>query len=155
MQTLTLSINITLKQANKSVQLVDCETGTELRLEPCGLRRHDVAAVGDVGELLHGNRIKRESDLHLTIVHAAGKLAETTDSTYEINAFVRAEILDTQNLVKNQVRKDRHIEDADRVLVIISSGLCLKRVPLALQIHGEVMKMGRTIFAFAVIRLNV
>ena len=134
---------------------MDCETGTELRLEPCGLRRHDVAAVGDVGELLHGNRIKRESDLHLTIVHAAGKLAETTDSTYEINAFVRTEILDTQNLVKNQIRKDRHIEDADRVLVIISSGLCLKRVPLALQIHGEVMKMGRTIFAFAVIRLHV
>lgn len=68
-KTLTLSINITLKQASESVQLVDCETGTELRLEPCGLRRHDVAAVGDVGELLHGNRIKRESNLHLTIVH--------------------------------------------------------------------------------------
>jgi len=71
MQTLTLSINITLKQSSKSVQLMDCETGTELRLEPCGLRRHDVAAVGDVGELLHGNRIKRECNLHLTIVHAA------------------------------------------------------------------------------------
>ena len=70
-KTLTLSINIPLKQANESAQFVDCKTGTELRLEPCGLRRHDVAAVGDVGELLHGNRIKRESDLHLTIVHAA------------------------------------------------------------------------------------
>ena len=69
MQTLTLSINFTLKQANKSAQLVDCETGTELRLEPCGLRRHDVAAVGDVGELLHRNRIECERYFHLTAVY--------------------------------------------------------------------------------------
>ena len=68
-KTLTLSINITLKQANKSAQLVDCETGTELRLEPCGLRRHDVAAVGNVGELLHRNRIECERYFHLTAVY--------------------------------------------------------------------------------------
>ena len=69
MQTLTLSINITLNQSNKSAQLVDCETGTELRLEPCGLRRHDVAAVGNVGELLHRNRIESKRYLHLTAVY--------------------------------------------------------------------------------------
>lgn len=68
-KTLTISINNTLKQANKSVQLMDCETGTELRLEPCGLRRHDVAAVGNVGELLHRNRIECKRYLHLTAVY--------------------------------------------------------------------------------------
>ena len=44
------------------VESVDGEAGTEFRLEPCGLRRHDVAGVGDVDELLHRDRVKREGD---------------------------------------------------------------------------------------------
>ena len=36
-----------------SVKLMDYESGAELRLEPCSLRRHNVAGVGYVHELLH------------------------------------------------------------------------------------------------------
>ena len=34
-------------------QLVDSQSGPELRLKPGGLRRHYLAAVGNVGKLLH------------------------------------------------------------------------------------------------------
>ena len=62
---------------------VDGEAGTGFRLEPCGLRRHYVSGVGDVDELLHRDRVKREGDLHLTAVNPAAQLAEASDATNE------------------------------------------------------------------------
>ena len=44
------------------VQRVDGQAGTEFRLEPGRLGRHDVAGVGDVDELLHRDGIEREGD---------------------------------------------------------------------------------------------
>lgn len=55
-------------------ECVDGEAGTEFRLEPRGLRRHDVAGVGDVDELLHRDRVEGEGDLHLTAVNPAPEL---------------------------------------------------------------------------------
>ena len=70
---------------------MDDQAGTELRLKPGGLGRHNVARVGDVDDLLHRDRIKGEGDLHLTIVHAAFQLAEATDTAHEVDALVGAE----------------------------------------------------------------
>ena len=52
-------------------KLVDSETTTELRLEPCGLRRHYIARICDIYELLHRNWIEGESYLHLAVVNSA------------------------------------------------------------------------------------
>ena len=82
---------------------MDCKSGTELRLEPCCLRRHDVARIGDVYKLLHGNRIEGESHFHLSVVHSARKFSKTADSADEINSLVSAEILDAENLVKYEI----------------------------------------------------
>ena len=73
------------------VEFVDYEAGSELGLEPCGLRRHDVAGVGDVDELIHCNRIEGESHLHLTAVNTFLELFESTDTAYEVDSFVAAD----------------------------------------------------------------
>lgn len=39
-------------------ELVDDDTRAELRLEPCGLRWHDVARVSDVHDLLHRDGVE-------------------------------------------------------------------------------------------------
>ena len=103
-----------------------CEAGPQFRLKPCGLRRHDVSAVSDVGKLFHGNRIQSESNLHFTIVNTTGEFTETSDTADEVNAFVSTEILDSQYLVKNEIREDSNIENTDRIFIIISSRLSLK-----------------------------
>ena len=122
---------------------MDEETGTELGLEPCGLRRHDIAGVGNVDQLLHRDRIKGESHLHLSGVHAAGKLPESADSSDEVYPLVCTKVLDSKDGVKDEVRKDRNIQYSYRILVIIPSGKGLERVPLTVKVHREVVEMVR------------
>ena len=50
-------------------QLMNHESATELRLKPCGLRRHNVSAVGYVDDLLHGYGVERQCHSHLAAVH--------------------------------------------------------------------------------------
>ena len=68
-------------------QLMNSQPAPELRLEPCGLRRHDIAGVSNVYELFHGDRIEGESDSHLAAVHSAGQLSESADTSYEIDSL--------------------------------------------------------------------
>ena len=53
------------------IQGVDHQTGSEFRLKPSGLGRHDVAGVGDVDDLLHAHRIEREGDFPVTAFEPA------------------------------------------------------------------------------------
>ena len=82
---------------------MDRQTAAELRLEPCGLWRHYVAGISNVDELLHRYRVESESNLHLTVVDSARKLAKSADSADEIDPLVCAEVLDAENLVKHKV----------------------------------------------------
>ena len=66
---------------------MNSQPAPELRLKPCCLRRHDVAGVGNVHELFHGDRIEGESDSHLAAVHSAGQLAESADTSHEIDSL--------------------------------------------------------------------
>ena len=124
---------------------VDGEAGTEFRLEPRGLRRHDVAGVGDVDELLHRDMVEGEGDLHLTAVNPAAQLAKASDTTNEINPLVRAQILDSKHFVKYEVREDGHVKNSDRILVVVPARKGLQRVPLAVQIHREVVQVVRVV----------
>ena len=112
-------------------EFVDHEARAELRLKPSGLRRHDVASVGDVDDLLHRNRIEGESDFHFTAVDTTFQFAETTDATDEVDALVGTEILDAENLVEDEVGKDGDVEHSDGVVVIVGAGLCGQAVPVA------------------------
>ena len=71
-------------------ELMDNQTGTQFRFEPGCLGRHDITGIGNIHQLLHGDRIKRQRDLHL---------AQPTDTAYEIDAFIRTKIFYAQNLI--------------------------------------------------------
>lgn len=83
---------------------MDYKAGTELGLEPCGLWRHNVARIGNVHELFHGNGIKGKSHLHLAAVNALLQFAKTAYAADKVNALVAAQVLDAEKLVKNKVR---------------------------------------------------
>lgn len=78
---------------------VNGEAGAELRFEPCCLRRHYVACICDVDELLHGDRVEGEGYHHFSAVHAALQFAQPSDSANEIDSVIRAQIFDAQNFV--------------------------------------------------------
>ena len=82
---------------------MDGKTAAELRLEPCGLRRHDVAGIRDIHKLFHRNRVERECDLHLSAVDAARKFAESADTAHEIDPLRGAEVGDAENLVQDKI----------------------------------------------------
>ena len=105
------------------VEFVDYEAGTELGFEPCGLRRHDVAGVGDVDELVHGDWVEGEGHLHLTAVNTFLELFESTDAPNEVDALVAAEVGDAEDITEDKVAGNGHIEYADRVRVVECSGL--------------------------------
>ena len=92
---------------------MDHEAGAQLGLEPGGLRRHDVAGVGNVDDLLHAHGIEGEGDLHLAVVDATFQLAEAADAADEVDALVGTEVLDAEHLVEHEVAEDGDIEHAD------------------------------------------
>ena len=69
-------------------ELVDDQTGAELRLEPRGLWWHDIARVSDINQLLHRDRVECKSKLHLSAIDSLLQLSETTDTTDEVDALV-------------------------------------------------------------------
>lgn len=86
-----------------SFQLVDYQSRAELRFEPGRFRRHDVARIGNVHQLLHRYRIEGQRHLHLAAVHALLQLAQSADTSHEIDALVAPQVLNAQNLIQDQV----------------------------------------------------
>ena len=123
-------------------ELVDHEAGAQLGLKPGGLRGHDVAGVGNVDDLLHAHGIEGEGDLHLAVVDATLQLAEATDTADEVDALVGAEVLDAEYLVENEVREDGDIEHADGIVVVEGAGLGGHLVPVAVEVHAELVQLG-------------
>ena len=91
---------------------MDNQAGTQFRFEPGCLGRHDITGIGNIHQLLHGDRIKSQSHLHLATVHAMLQFSQATDAAYKINAFIRAKILYTQDFIQRSShpghRSDRH-----------------------------------------------
>ncbi len=93
------------------------QSTAEFGLKPCSLWRHDVARISNVHDLLHGDGIKCQGCLHLTTVHTAFQFAKTTKSTHKVNALVATQVLDTKNFVKNQLRRNAHIQHANGIIL--------------------------------------
>ena len=58
-----------------------------------------ITGIGNIHQLLHGDRIKRQRDLHLATVHTTLQFSQPTDTAYEIDAFIRTKIFYAQNLI--------------------------------------------------------
>ena len=69
------------------VQFVDYQSRTEFWLKPCCLRRHDVARISYVHDLLHRNRVEGKCCTHLTTVNATLQFTESTQTTNEVDAL--------------------------------------------------------------------
>ena len=126
---------------------MDEQAGAEFRLEPGCLWRHYVAGVGNVDKLLHRNRVEGESHLHLPAVHPAAEFAESADPTDKVDSLVCPEILDAQNPVQNQIGEDGHIEHSDWIGVVVASLTGLEGVPLAVEIHREIVQVVRLAYS--------
>ena len=110
-------------ESGLSVKFVDDQTRAELGLEPCGLRRHDVACISDVDELIHGHGIKGEGHLHLTAVDTAFQLAQTADTAHEVDTLVGAQVGDAEYVAQDEVGAYRYVKHSDRILVVVCAGL--------------------------------
>ena len=113
---------------------MDHEAGAEFGLEPSGLRRHDIAGIGYVHELLHRNGIESQGHGHLARVNATLQLFEAADAAYEVDALVGAEIGDAEDVAQDKVRRDCYIEHTDRVIVVICAFAGSQRIPAAFEI---------------------
>ena len=102
------------------------KSAAELRFEPRGLRRHDIAGIGYVHYLFHRDRIEGEGHGHLSAVHSFRQLSEAADSAYEVYSLVSPQIRDAEYLVQYQGGLDGHVQHSDRIRIIISSSLGLK-----------------------------
>ena len=116
------------------------ETATQLRLEPSGLGRHDLAAVSDVHNLLHRDRIEGEGCTHLTAIYTTLQLAEATQAANEVDAVGAAQVTDVQDVLKDEAAGDIDIEDADGVAVVVGAVLCHEREPVAVEVERKLMQ---------------
>lgn len=114
---------------------MDNQARAEFRLKPGSLRRHNVATVGDVHDLLHRDRIESQSPAHLAAIDTTFQLAEATETTDEVDTLVRAEILDIHQLVEDQTAGDIYVEHADRIVVVVGTLLGVEGVPVAVEIE--------------------
>ena len=65
------------------------QAGAQLRLEPGCFRRHYITCIGNIHQLFHRHRIKRQRNLHLPGINTRLQLSQTTDTANEINPLVR------------------------------------------------------------------
>ena len=129
------------------------EAGTELRFKPSSFGRHDVAAVGNVDELAHCYRIKSQSHLHFAAVNPSLEFAETSDSAYEVDSLIAAKVSYSKNIAKDKVRRNSHVKNANRVVVIISAGVGCERIPLATHIEGKIVEGCRLVDFLSLIHI--
>ena len=66
---------------------MDHQSGAQLRLEPSGLRRHDLPAVGDIHDLLHRDGLECQRCTHLTGIDTALQLFQATKTAYKVDAL--------------------------------------------------------------------
>ncbi len=122
------------------LERVDNYTRTEFWLKPSSLGWHNIARVGDVDELLHRHGVERKSHSHLAAINPARQLAKATNTAHKVDSFVGTKVFDSQNLVQYQVRQHGYVQHTDGVAVVVSSRLCGQALPLATQIHSEVVQ---------------
>ena len=121
-------------------EFVDDKTRAELRLKPCSLRRHDLARISNVHNLLHRDGIESQSSTHLPTIHTALELAKTTQASYEVNTLRAAEITDIQNLIENQTAGDIDIKHSDRIIIVVGTLLSLQA-----ELERELMELLRLV----------
>ena len=95
---------------------------------------HDVAGVGDIHQLFHAHRVEGEGKGHFARVDTAFEFFEAAYTAYEINAFVAAKVGDANDVAQYEVRRNRYVEHADRIAVVVGAGACGERVPVAFEI---------------------
>ncbi len=102
---------------------MDNETRAQFWFEPGCLRRHYVSGIGNVNQLIHGYWIQCESHCHFTAVDAAFEFSKSSDTTYEIYAFVATEIRYIEYVTQDQVAGYRYVKHTDRIFIIKCSRL--------------------------------
>ena len=127
---------------------MDSKPGTKLRLEPCGLRRHDSSAVRNCNKLLHRHRIKGERHFHLSAVNSVGQFGKSADAADKINPLVCAQVFYVQYLVQHQIGKNGHVKHFHRIIITIPSCLSGKRIPIAAKLKRKIVQPRRMIYFF-------
>ena len=79
-------------------------------------------------------------------VYTTLELFETTDAAYEVDAFVGAQIGDTDYVAQNVVRRNCHIKHTNGVIVVICAEACSEFIPAAFEIEGKGVQSLRMIY---------
>lgn len=117
------------------------QSGTQFRFKPRSLRRHDLATVGNIHDLLHRHRIEGKCRTHLSAVDTTLQFTQSAKTTYEVDALGGTEVADIQYLVENQTTADIHVEHTDGVGIVVSTLLRFQTIPVLVEIEGELMQL--------------
>src|ERR1051325_7562416 len=91
------------------------EAVSKLGLEPGGLGRHDAARVRDLQEVFDGRRVERKGDGSFSFINEPFELRRAARSADEINALVRAHVLDAEHRVKQVILQQADIQGSNGV----------------------------------------
>ena len=72
------------------------QTIPQFGFKPSAFGRHYIAAIGYVKQLVNGNGMKAESQLHLSTIHTFLELLQAPDTAYKINSLVGSLICNSQ-----------------------------------------------------------
>ena len=78
------------------------QPAAEFGLKPSGLWRHDLAAIGDIHDLLHRDRIECEGGTHFSTVHTTLELSQATQTANKVDAVAAAEVAQLQDLFEDE-----------------------------------------------------
>src|SRR5690606_18812893 len=69
------------------------QSAAQFGFEPGGFRRHYISGIGDVDELLHGNRVEGEGNLHFPAVYPPFQFTKAANATHEIDSLVGTQVV--------------------------------------------------------------
>ena len=81
------------------------QSAHQLRLKPCGFRRHNLVRICDIHKVVKSGRIHLKCNFHI-LVYSPLKLAESSDTADEINPLVGTGIVNAEDWGNNIVLKN-------------------------------------------------
>ena len=98
------------------------QAAPQFGLKPRRFGWHYIAAVCDIDDLLHRDRVECKRHFHFAVIHPSLQLVKAADAAYKVYPFVRTQVFDAQYLVQYQIGRNSHIQNAYWVVVVVATG---------------------------------
>src|SRR6185369_15258633 len=126
-----------------SGQQVHEQPAAQFWLEPGRFGRHDLVLIGQFDQFGYGSRMERERYGVFPGINQFDQFIVAANSADKVDPLVGARVLDAEQRRQERILQNGNIQPADGVLLVHYLRTGMDMIPVAVQIHAEVVALLR------------